>query len=99
MSSDFDETDIAIVGMAGRFPGADDVGELWRNLCDGVDSVRALSDEELIAAGVDPAVLADPSLVKAMAMPKGIDGFAAAFFSACSTGLVAVHMACHGVRE
>jgi amino acid adenylation domain-containing protein len=30
---------IAIVGMAGRFPGANDVEELWRNLRAGVESI------------------------------------------------------------
>ena len=31
---------VAVVGMAGRFPGAGSVGEFWRNLCGGVESVR-----------------------------------------------------------
>jgi acyl transferase domain-containing protein len=34
------ETDIAIVGMAGRFPGADNVEAFWRNLRDGVESIN-----------------------------------------------------------
>jgi len=80
MASDFDEADVAIIGMAGRFPGADNTAELWRNLCDGVNAVRPLTDDELIAAGVDPALLTAPNLVKAMAMPRGIDTFDAAFF-------------------
>src|ERR1700681_708103 len=80
MASDLDGTDVAIIGMAGRFPGAGNVGELWQNLRDGVNAVRALSDDELIAAGVDPALLSHPNLVKAIAMPEGIDGFDAAFF-------------------
>ncbi|MBI3225660.1 MAG: amino acid adenylation domain-containing protein [Mycolicibacterium cosmeticum] len=45
---------IAIVGMAARVPGAADVGAFWRNLLDGVDSLRLLSAEELEAAGVTP---------------------------------------------
>src|SRR5258706_2458636 len=80
MASDFAATDVAIIGMAGRFPGADNVGELWQNLRDGVDAVRPLTDGELIAAGVDPALLDHPNLVKAMAMPRSIDSFDAAFF-------------------
>src|SRR6478672_9584443 len=75
-----DESDIAIIGMAGRFPGADTVAELWRNLRAGVESVRPLADAELLAAGLDPALLGHPSLVKAMAMPRGIDLFDAGFF-------------------
>ena len=34
-----DEADVAIIGMAGRFPGADNVGEFWQNLCEGVAEV------------------------------------------------------------
>ena len=45
---------IAIVGMAGRFPGARNIDEFWRNLRDGVESIRQLSDAELLAAGVAP---------------------------------------------
>ncbi|MGE0415879.1 MAG: SDR family NAD(P)-dependent oxidoreductase [Acetobacteraceae bacterium] len=32
--------DIAIIGMAGRFPGAPDVETFWTNIRDGIDSVR-----------------------------------------------------------
>ena len=42
---------IAIVGMAGRFPGAHNIAEFWQNLRDGVESIRDRSDVELIAAG------------------------------------------------
>src|SRR5436309_3378802 len=80
MPSTGDETDVAIIGMAGRFPGAEDVGELWRNLCDGVESVQPLADDELLAAGADPTLLSHPNLVKAIAMPHGIDRFDATFF-------------------
>jgi 3-oxoacyl-(acyl-carrier-protein) synthase len=41
--------------MAGRFPGAADVEQLRRNLAAGVPGLRELTDDELAAAGVDPA--------------------------------------------
>ncbi|HEV2845934.1 MAG TPA: beta-ketoacyl synthase N-terminal-like domain-containing protein, partial [Thermoanaerobaculia bacterium] len=44
--------EIAIIGLAGRFPGAKDVGELWENLVHGVESISRFSDQELAAAGV-----------------------------------------------
>lgn len=72
--------EIAIVGMAGRFPGAADVPSFWRNLRDGVESITVLSDEELLAAGEDPARLADPNYVRAAAVLDDIDQFDAAFF-------------------
>src|ERR1700753_2439574 len=71
---------IAIVGMAGRFPGARDLDEYWRNLRDGVDSVRRLGPRELAALGVPGAVVADPAFVPVVAMPAGIDELDAPFF-------------------
>jgi acyl transferase domain-containing protein len=52
---------VAIIGMAGRFPGAPDVDALWRNLRDGVDAVADFSDDDLRAAGVPDDALADPA--------------------------------------
>jgi acyl transferase domain-containing protein/acyl carrier protein len=79
-----DESDldrhIAIVGMAGRFPGAGDVAEFWRNLCDGVESISFFSTEEMIEAGVDPEVARDPAYVAARPVLEDITGFDAAFF-------------------
>ena len=72
--------EVAIIGMAGRFPGANSVDELWRNLRDGVESVVSFTDEDLLAAGVDPALLADPNYVKAGTVLEGADLFDAAFF-------------------
>ncbi|HYN19764.1 MAG TPA: polyketide synthase, partial [Thermoanaerobaculia bacterium] len=73
-------TEIAIVGMAGRFPGARGVEELWRNLRDGVESVRFPDPEELVARGLDPARLADPTWVKAASQMDGYDCFDDLFF-------------------
>ncbi|HEX8147994.1 MAG TPA: beta-ketoacyl synthase N-terminal-like domain-containing protein, partial [Pyrinomonadaceae bacterium] len=50
---------VAIVGMAGRFPGARDVGEFWRNLRGGVESITFFTDEELLARGVEAEALRD----------------------------------------
>ncbi|HVR95936.1 MAG TPA: type I polyketide synthase, partial [Thermoanaerobaculia bacterium] len=71
---------VAIVGMACRFPGAADVHEFWRNLRDGVESISTFSDEELLAAGVDPALLRDPSYVRAGGVVADSELFDAAFF-------------------
>src|ERR671932_355457 len=71
---------IAIIGMAGRFPGARDVDELWRNLRDGVDAVTTFSDDDLRAAGVPAAALEDPAYVKAGPALDGVDRFDADFF-------------------
>jgi len=38
---------IAIVGMAGRWPGAQNTEEFWRNLIDGVETISHFSEDEL----------------------------------------------------
>ena len=77
---DYDGTEIAVIGLAGRFPGARDTAELWRNLRDGVDSGRDLSARELAALGVPAALAADPRYVPRTAQMPGVDGFDAPFF-------------------
>ena len=69
---------VALVGMSGRFPGADSVGELWENLLAGVKGLRELTDDEL--AGTDPGLLADPAYVRIGAPLAGIDQFDATLF-------------------
>ena len=71
---------VAIVGMAGRFPGAKSVDALWENLRLGRECVTFFSDEELLAAGVDRATLEDPDYVKACPFLEDPDLFDAAFF-------------------
>ncbi len=71
---------IAIIGMAGRFPGANNIDEFWQHLRDGVESVTHFSDEELKAEGVDRDLLSNPRYVKAAAIIDDIDMFDAAFF-------------------
>jgi acyl transferase domain-containing protein/acyl carrier protein len=71
---------IAIIGMSGRFPGARNLDEFWRNLEAGVESITTLSDADLLAAGVDRRHLAAPELVKASGFLDDVDLFDAAFF-------------------
>ncbi|MBE7384659.1 MAG: SDR family NAD(P)-dependent oxidoreductase [Leptolyngbya sp. SIO1E4] len=71
---------IAIVGMAGRFPGAKGIDQFWQNLCEGVESISFFTDEELVAAGADSALLNDASYVKAGAVLDDIERFDARFF-------------------
>lgn len=70
---------IAIVGMAGRFPEARDLEELWHNLIHRVDCIRDLTDDELRKAGVDPATL-PPNYVRCDTLVDGIEMFDASFF-------------------
>ncbi|GAB4152066.1 MAG: hypothetical protein Fur0021_16510 [Candidatus Promineifilaceae bacterium] len=72
--------DIAIIGMSGRFPGANDLDKFWRNLAEGVESVTFFSDAELLAAGVPPTQLSHPAYVKGRPILADIEQFDAAFF-------------------
>ncbi|HVG45240.1 MAG TPA: type I polyketide synthase, partial [Longimicrobium sp.] len=72
--------EIAVVGMAGRFPGAADVEAFWHNLREGVESISRFSRDELLAAGCDPAVLDHPGFVPAAGWLAGADEFDAALF-------------------
>src|SRR2546428_12383958 len=67
--------------MAGRFPGAASVGEFWRNVLTGVESISVLSDEELRASGVDARVASAANFVRAAAVIDDVDRFDAAFFA------------------
>ena len=80
MEHSVDETGIAVIGLAGRFPGARDVTTFWRNLCAGVESIHFLSDQELAALGGEPAAIGDARFVQARAMMDHIESFDASFF-------------------
>jgi len=74
------EFDIAIVGMAGRFPGARNLDEFWKNLAAGVDSIVRLSDQEILDSGVPASYLGRPNYVKAAPVLGEPGHFDAEFF-------------------
>jgi amino acid adenylation domain-containing protein len=71
---------IAIIGMSGRFPGANDIDAFWENLCAAVESIRPFTDEELRRSGVDSKIASSPGYVNAGAVMNGADTFDASFF-------------------
>ncbi len=73
-------TEIAIIGMAGRFPGAADIEEYWRNLVAGVESITRFTVDELEALGEDRTIITHPDYVLVGRTIDGIDMFDAAFF-------------------
>lgn len=77
-SLDLRSTDLAIIGMACRFPGAATPAAFWQNLCASVESIAFFTEQEL--AVVDPHLTSDPNYVKAAAVLPDIDLFDAAFF-------------------
>jgi len=76
----WDGSEVAVIGMAGRFPGANNVDAFWRNLCDGVESITTFNDEQLRLAGEEAELLANPNYVRARSILEGVDQFDASFF-------------------
>ena len=74
------DTAVAIIGMAGRFPGAANVDAFWRNLVGGVESIVSFSDRELHVGGGRAGLLQNPNYVKAGAVVKDVESFDAGFF-------------------
>lgn len=73
--------EIAVIGMAGRFPGAQNVHELWENLKNGKESVTFFSREELIEEGIDIRILDDPSYIRAKSVLDDVEYFDAPLFN------------------
>jgi amino acid adenylation domain-containing protein len=70
---------VAIIGMAGRFPGAGSVSEFWRNQLNGVEAISHFQVEELEVPGA--AELAkNPDYVRARSILENVDLFDAEFF-------------------
>ena len=74
------ELDIAVIGVAGRFPQARNIESFWHNLCEGKESIRHFTGEELKQAGYDPSMIENPRLIKAAAILENIEFFDAGFF-------------------
>lgn len=82
MGTEFDDLThaIAIVGIACRVPGADDKRAFWQLLEEGRDAISRFSSEDLLRAGCEPDLVAQPTYVRARGVLEEADGFDAAFF-------------------
>lgn len=78
--NELDGSDIAVIGLACRFPGSSDSSTFWANLRDGVESISALGEEDLRSAGVGERLRRDPNYVRMRGIIEGIDLFDADFF-------------------
>ncbi|MCY7296751.1 polyketide synthase [Alteromonas sp. a30] len=74
---------IAVIGMSGRFPGANTVSEFWRNLEQGVESIRFFEREQ--EHDIDNASWNNPQFVNAGAVLDNIDHFDAGLFGYSGT--------------
>jgi polyketide synthase PksJ len=72
--------EIAVIGMAGRFPGANNLAEFWDNLKNGVESISFFSDEELEQAGIESEIFKNPNYIRAKGIIANEEFFDAPFF-------------------
>jgi acyl transferase domain-containing protein/NAD(P)-dependent dehydrogenase (short-subunit alcohol dehydrogenase family)/acyl carrier protein len=72
--------EIAVIGLAGRFPRAGNIAQYWDNLKNGRDCTTTFSGEELLEAGVPAELIDDPAYVRTHAYVENKDQFDAAFF-------------------
>ena len=70
---------VAVVGLSGRFPGASNPDQLWRNLCNSVESISFFTPEEL-SPGIEENLRNDPNYIRARGIIEGADLFDASFF-------------------
>jgi amino acid adenylation domain-containing protein len=78
-SSDYLDA-IAVIGMAGQFPGAKNIDSFWENLRNGIESIFTLNNDDLIAVGIAPEVFQDTNYIKAKGILENIELFDASFF-------------------
>lgn len=76
----FHATDIAVIGLSCRLPGAPDYRAFWENLCAGVESLTRFSADALARSGVPSALYRQPDYVPVHGCLEDVEGFDAAFF-------------------
>ena len=73
--------EIAVIGISGRFPGAENLNAFWDNLKNGVESIRFFGDKELLEEGEEKNNLKNPLYVKANGYLKSKGYFDSSFFN------------------
>ncbi|MET0462947.1 MAG: amino acid adenylation domain-containing protein [Chitinophagaceae bacterium] len=80
--------EIAVIGMAARFPGAENIGEFWANLLQGKESITFFSEEELLKSNVPEKLIADENYIPAKGIVDGVEYFDAELFGVNATEAV-----------
>ncbi len=78
--NNYQGTEIAIIGISGRFPAADSPEAFWKNLTEGKECIRFFSEEELLKSGVEQSEINNPNYVRAKGQMNDIEMFDASFF-------------------
>lgn len=74
------ESDVAVIGMAGRFPGAADLDEFWRNVREGMECISFFAPDELRMSGIPAFLSENAAYVPARAVIDGLELFEPGFF-------------------
>jgi len=81
LMTEHNDNDIAVIGMSGRFPGANSVNSFWENLIHAKESITRFSDDELITNGIAEEDILNPNYVRAKAIMHDADMFDASYFN------------------
>ena len=73
--------DIAVIGMAGRFPGAKNIQEFWENIENKIESIISFDKKELFNSGIPKDLLDDSNYIKSKGFLKNASMFDAKFFN------------------
>lgn len=76
--------EVAIIGVAGRFPKSQNVEAFWNNLLEGKDCITHFSKQELLEGSIDKSLVNDPNYVPARGYLEGIENFDANYFDLSS---------------
>jgi amino acid adenylation domain-containing protein len=71
---------VAIIAMAGRFPGARSIAEFWDNIKAGRESLSTFTDEQLLRSGIGPESFNNADYVRSRGVLEDADQFDADFF-------------------
>ncbi|MDQ1350832.1 MAG: hypothetical protein QG657_1134, partial [Acidobacteriota bacterium] len=74
------KNEIAVIGMAGRFPGAKNIDQFWENIKNGVESIRFFTKEQLEQMGVEAELINNPDYVPAKGVLENKENFDSFFF-------------------
>ena len=84
-TEEISDTDIAIIGMSCRLPGANDPDSYWDRICEGEELLTVLSDDDLLSVGISSRVLDLPNFVPTTGLIDGYAELDADFFGIAPT--------------
>lgn len=72
--------DVAVIGMACRFPDAENIHSFWQNIVNGKESIHFFNDDDLLQSGIPKEVFEKENYVRAKGFLKDVEYFDAKLF-------------------